>query len=60
MAQYIATYTRRRSRDPTQQDVVQDIDSVRNGLFLNKSLHAALGAQDFAFLIVRNDNNNNL
>ncbi|TDL30151.1 hypothetical protein BD410DRAFT_780691 [Rickenella mellea] len=46
---YIATYTERRNRDPTGADVIQDIDSVRNGLFLNKVTHSVLGT-DVAFI----------
>lgn len=49
--QYITTYTQRRSRDPTGGDIVQDIDSVRNGLFLNKFTNIVLG-KDVAFLMV--------
>lgn len=36
----------------TGNDIIQDIDSVRNGLFLNTFTHRALGT-DVAFLIVR-------
>ncbi|KAJ2911499.1 hypothetical protein MD484_g8915, partial [Candolleomyces efflorescens] len=46
---YISIYTRRRSRNPLGADVVQDINSVRNGLFLNKLTHVGLG-RDVAFL----------
>ncbi|KAF8889519.1 hypothetical protein CPB84DRAFT_1837553 [Gymnopilus junonius] len=46
---YISTYTQHRSRDPAGSDLVQDIDSVRNGLFLNKVAHVAVG-EDVAFL----------
>ncbi|TFK23859.1 hypothetical protein FA15DRAFT_670067 [Coprinopsis marcescibilis] len=50
---YITTYTQRRSRDPAGEDIVLDIDSVRNGLFLNKFTHVALGS-DLAFLMTPN------
>jgi len=49
---YIATYTQRRSRDVEGGDIVQDIDSVQNGLFLNKFTHVTLGT-GVAFLMVR-------
>ena len=49
--QYISTYTQRRSRDPTEADIVEDIDDVRNGLLLNKFTHAVLG-EHIAFLKV--------
>jgi hypothetical protein len=41
--QYIMTYTQRRSRDRPGADIVQDIDNVRNGLFLNQLTHVVLG-----------------
>jgi len=50
---YITTYTRRCSRDPSGGDIVADIDSVRNGLFLNKLTHGPLGI-DVAFLVTPN------
>ncbi|KAF5371991.1 hypothetical protein D9615_008140 [Tricholomella constricta] len=46
---YIATYTQRRSRSTTGDDIVQDINSVRNGLFLNGFSHKGLG-KHIAFL----------
>ncbi|KDR67244.1 hypothetical protein GALMADRAFT_1358553 [Galerina marginata CBS 339.88] len=46
---YITTYTQRRSRDPTGGDIVQDINDVRNGLFLNRFTHAGSG-KHVAFL----------
>ena len=46
-----AVHTQRRSRDRTGSDIVQDIDSIRNGLFLNTLTHIVLG-KDVAFLIV--------
>ncbi|KAF8063519.1 hypothetical protein FPV67DRAFT_1782997 [Lyophyllum atratum] len=46
---YITTYTQHRSRDPSGGDLVQDIDSVRNGLFLNKLTQVGVG-KDVAFL----------
>jgi hypothetical protein len=49
--QYITTYTQRRSRDRTGGDIVQDIDNIRNGLFLNRFTHTALG-KNIAFLMV--------
>ena len=51
--QYIATYTRRRSREPDRNDVVLEIDDVRNGILLNPMAHHTLG-KDIAFLMVRN------
>ncbi|KJA21507.1 hypothetical protein HYPSUDRAFT_202865 [Hypholoma sublateritium FD-334 SS-4] len=50
---YIANYTQRRSRDPTGRDIIMDIDSVRNGLFLDCGTHRALGI-DVAFLMMPN------
>jgi len=50
---YISTYTQRRSRDPTRGDIIQDINDVRNGLFLNAVSHRSLG-KDFAFLMTPN------
>ncbi|TFK17750.1 hypothetical protein FA15DRAFT_689918 [Coprinopsis marcescibilis] len=50
---YITTYTQRRSRDPTGTDIVQDINSIRNGLFLNALTHRALGT-NIAFLMTPN------
>lgn len=49
--QYIATYTERRSRDPACGDYIQGIDSIYNGLSLNKLTHTKLGI-DVAFLMV--------
>jgi hypothetical protein len=49
--QYITTYTQSRSRDRTGGDIVQDIDNVRNGLFLDKFTHTVVG-KDVAFLMV--------
>ncbi|KAF8062471.1 hypothetical protein FPV67DRAFT_1421605 [Lyophyllum atratum] len=46
---YISAYTQRRSGDPASGDLVQDIDSVRNGLFLNKFTHVGVG-EHVAFL----------
>ncbi|KAF8883067.1 hypothetical protein CPB84DRAFT_1790331 [Gymnopilus junonius] len=51
--QYISTYTQRRSRDPAGGDLVQDIDSIRHGLFLNKFTHLAVG-EHIAFLPTSN------
>lgn len=50
---YISTYTQHRSRDPSGGDIIQDIDDVRNGLFLNTFSHRALG-KDVAFLMTPN------
>jgi len=47
------TYTRRRSRDLAGGDIILEIDSVRNGLFLYHPLHAAMGDNVVAFLMVR-------
>ncbi|PPQ85754.1 hypothetical protein CVT25_003071 [Psilocybe cyanescens] len=46
---YISIYTQRRSRDPARDDVIQDIDSIRNGLLLNKLTHLGVG-EHIAFL----------
>ncbi|KZP11462.1 hypothetical protein FIBSPDRAFT_871378, partial [Athelia psychrophila] len=51
--EYIETYTKRRSRDPDEEDIIREIDNTRNGLFLNKSAHPALG-RDLAFLVTPN------
>ena len=50
-AQCIEQYTRHRSRDLMENDVVTDIDDVRNGILLNPVAHHTFG-KDFAFLIV--------
>jgi hypothetical protein len=47
--QYIA-FTRGRCRDPN--DVIVDIDNVRNGSFIHKTRHAGFGL-DIAILVVR-------
>jgi HNH endonuclease len=46
------TYTECRSRDPHENDIVTEIDSVRNGLYLHGSVHKCLGKK-VAFLKVR-------
>ncbi|KAK2466549.1 hypothetical protein APHAL10511_001411 [Amanita phalloides] len=51
--EYISSYTRRRSRDPTGNDIVQDIDNIRNALLLNKITHVNLG-KNVAFLVTPN------
>ncbi len=48
---YIERFTTHRHRDSSGDDIVQDIDDVRNGLFLNAGLHRVLG-NDFALLKV--------
>ena len=50
--QYIETCTRRRSRDPAENDLVYKIDDVRNGILLNAISHRNSG-RNVAFLIVR-------
>ncbi|TFK17474.1 hypothetical protein FA15DRAFT_710758 [Coprinopsis marcescibilis] len=50
---YITMYTQRHSRDPNGEDIVRDIDNIRNGLFLNKYTHAVLGT-NVAFLVTPN------
>ncbi|KAI0256499.1 hypothetical protein BJV78DRAFT_1081731, partial [Lactifluus subvellereus] len=41
---YIETFTSHRHRDSSgDDDIVEDIDDVRNGLFLNKGIHCVLG-----------------
>jgi hypothetical protein len=49
--QYILNYTQHRSREPGGNDILSDINSVRNGLFLNNFSHIALGVY-VAFLKV--------
>ncbi|KAK2462865.1 hypothetical protein APHAL10511_005063 [Amanita phalloides] len=51
--EYILTYTRHRSRDLAGNDIVEAIDSIRNGLFLNTVVHTCLG-DDVAFLMTPN------
>ncbi|KAF9485262.1 hypothetical protein BDN70DRAFT_890408 [Pholiota conissans] len=41
--EYIEKFTRRRSRDPAGADIIKDIESVRNGLFLNATCHRMFG-----------------
>ncbi len=50
--QYIQAFTSRRIRDVNDM-IIEDIDSVRNGLFMNKFLHLDLG-HTFALLKVSN------
>ncbi|KAI9462317.1 hypothetical protein BJY52DRAFT_1415142 [Lactarius psammicola] len=40
--EYISTHTQHRSRDTNGGDIIKDIDSIRNGLFLNKIVHERL------------------
>ncbi len=51
--QYIETYTQHRSRDPAGDDIVREIDDIRNGILLNVIAHRQFGKR-FAFLMVRN------
>ncbi|KAN0092517.1 hypothetical protein V8E55_003301 [Tylopilus felleus] len=51
--EYIDTYTHRRSRDPDGNDIVSEIDDVRNGILLNAIAHRTLG-KDIAFLMTPN------
>ncbi|KAF8222621.1 hypothetical protein L208DRAFT_1321553 [Tricholoma matsutake] len=48
---YITTYTQCHSHDRTGGDIVWDIDSVWNSLFLNSLTHIRLG-KHIAFLMV--------
>ncbi|TFY66252.1 hypothetical protein EVG20_g4828 [Dentipellis fragilis] len=51
---YIEAFTRGRDKALyNQNDIVRDIDSVRNGLLLTSSFHAVLGL-DFAVLVTPN------
>ena len=51
--QYIETFSIHRRREPSgEDDLVRNIDDVRNGLFVNASLHRVLGSY-FAILKVR-------
>jgi len=52
--QYILNYTQHRSREPNGNDILSDIDSIRNGLLLNKFTHVVLG-KHVAFLKVCDD-----
>ncbi|PPQ69501.1 LOW QUALITY PROTEIN: hypothetical protein CVT26_002847 [Gymnopilus dilepis] len=47
--EYISRYTQRRTRDHAGGDVVEEINSVRNGLMLNGNAHRILGSS-LAFL----------
>ncbi|KAF8958160.1 hypothetical protein BDZ97DRAFT_2061824 [Flammula alnicola] len=47
---YISTYTQHRSRDDARHDIIQNINSARNGLFLNVVVHRVFG-EDVAFLV---------
>jgi hypothetical protein len=49
--QYIETYTQHCSRDPARDDIVREIDNIRNGILLNKLAHYQLG-NHIAFLMV--------
>ncbi|KDR84566.1 hypothetical protein GALMADRAFT_206130 [Galerina marginata CBS 339.88] len=46
---YISTYTYRRSREPARGDIIEDIDTIRNGLLLFNGAHRLLG-KELAFL----------
>ncbi|KAH9173581.1 hypothetical protein EDB89DRAFT_1850092 [Lactarius sanguifluus] len=48
---YISTYTRRHSR--ARDDVIEDINSIKNGVFLNVIAHGMLG-NDLALLMTPN------
>ncbi|KAH9021277.1 hypothetical protein EDB83DRAFT_2431646 [Lactarius deliciosus] len=48
---YISTYTRRRCR--ARDDVIEDINSIKNGVFLNVIAHGMLG-NDLALLMTPN------
>ncbi|KAG9317930.1 hypothetical protein JVU11DRAFT_2163 [Chiua virens] len=50
---YIAQYTSRQSRDRAGTDLVNEIDSVRNGILLNRIAHPNFG-KHFAFLVTPN------
>ena len=49
--QFIDIHTRCRSRDAANNDIVGDIDNVRNGFLLHQSARRALGKY-IAFLVV--------
>jgi HNH endonuclease len=51
--QYIETYTQHHSRDSARDDVVREIDNVRNGTLLNPVAHRQFGNR-IAFLMVHN------
>ncbi|KAG9307945.1 hypothetical protein JVU11DRAFT_12820 [Chiua virens] len=50
---YIAQFTSHRSRDRAGTDLVNEIDSVRNGILLSPTGHANFG-KNFAFLVTPN------
>ncbi|KAI9460008.1 hypothetical protein HD554DRAFT_2176781 [Boletus coccyginus] len=51
--EYIETYTQRRGRDPAGNDIVCQIDDVRNGILLNAIAHRHFGT-NMAFLMTPN------
>ncbi|KAH9026840.1 hypothetical protein EDB85DRAFT_1978191 [Lactarius pseudohatsudake] len=51
--EYISNFTRRRGRGDNKDDVITDIDDVRNGILLNMAAHRILG-QNLAFLMTPN------
>ncbi|KAH9026965.1 hypothetical protein EDB84DRAFT_1589110 [Lactarius hengduanensis] len=51
--EYISNFTRRRGRGDNKDDVITDIDDVRNGILLNKAAQGILG-QNLAFLMTPN------
>ncbi|KAH9055159.1 hypothetical protein EDB83DRAFT_1111029 [Lactarius deliciosus] len=51
--QYISNFTRHRGRGDNEDDVITDIDDIRNGILLNKAAHGILG-ENLAFLMTPN------
>ncbi|GBE87601.1 hypothetical protein SCP_1102780 [Sparassis crispa] len=50
----IKVLTNARSRDEDKNDCIDDIDDIRNGLFVVSQLHRALGRRGVAFLLTPN------
>ena len=51
LGQYIWSLTEREC-GARSEDVIEDISDVRNGIFVNSSVHQILG-KELAFLVVR-------
>ncbi|GBE87606.1 hypothetical protein SCP_1102830 [Sparassis crispa] len=50
----IKVLTNARSRDEDKNDCIDDIDDIRNGLFVTNFLHRALASRGVAFLVTPN------
>ncbi|KAL6297957.1 hypothetical protein BKA93DRAFT_813180 [Sparassis latifolia] len=51
---YIKVITNARSRDEDKDDCIDDIDDIRNGLFVETTLHRSLASRGVAFLLTPN------